>query len=297
MTNNKYSEQLNKKCVLRAHLNPFFGNKPLDKISNLDIESYKAQKMQSGLSNKTINNHLLVLNKCLKMAQEWDEIVRTPKIKLLKVEPQKFDYLKIEEHQMLLDHCDETLHEMVLLAINTGLRFGELIALEWDDINFINKMMTVQRSISMGRLGSTKSNKIRYIPLSNNALEILQARAKKNGYIFSENKNEPLKQHRCIIQLHRACDRANMRRIGWHALRHTFASCLAQNGVSIFELKELMGHSDIKTTMRYSHLTTSSTRGAIETLNQNSGHNMATIPEKMNTKLVLPAYTISLNGK
>ena len=296
-TNNKYSEQINKQCVLRAHLNPFLGNKPLDQISNLDVESYKANKIQSGLSNKTINNHLIVLSKCLKMAQEWEIIIKIPRIKLLKVKPQKFDFLNIEECEILLNHCDGTLYEMVLLGLKSGLRFGELIALEWTDVNFIGRMITVNNSIALGRLGSTKSNKIRYIPLLDDVLQMLESRAKNKGFIFSEGNNEPLNQNRCIIQLHKACDRAGMRRIGWHTLRHTFASCLAQNGVSIVIIKELLGHSDIKTTMRYSHLTASATRGAIETLNQDSGHNMATIPERMNTKLVLPAYTISLDSK
>ena len=297
MISNKYTEQTNKRYVLGGHLNPFFGSKPLDKISNLDIENYKAEKMKSGLSNKTINNHLAILSKCLKTAQDWDIIIKRPKINLLKVPPQKFDFLTIEECQTLLEHCDGMLYEMVLLAINTGMRFGELIALEWGDINLTDKIITVKNSIALGRLGSTKSNKIRYIPLQDDAFRMLAIRSKRAGYVFSDDNNKPLKQHRYISLLHKACDLAHMRRIGWHMLRHTFSSCLVQNNISVFVLKELLGHSDIKTTMRYSHLTTSATRDAIETLNQNNGHNMVTIPERMNTQLVLPNYTISLENK
>jgi len=69
-----------------------------------------------------------------------------------------------------------------------------------------------------------------------------------------------------------------MRKIGWHTLRHTFASHLAQGGVSIVIIKELLGHADIKTTMRYSHLTAQAIRGAIEALGMNFGHHLVTAP-------------------
>lgn len=276
-TNNKFSEIGNKKSLLSAHLNPYFGNKQLDKISNLDIESYKSAKLQTGLSRKSVNNQLIVLNKCFHTAQDWEVILNIPKIKLLKVEPQKIDFLNIDECQSLLDQCEGQLKEMILLGLKTGLRFGELIALQWTDINFKSGLMTVQKSISRGIMGSPKSNKIRYVPLLDDVSQILIARAKKNGFIFSNtNNNEPLVQCACIQRLHRVCELASLRRIGWHTLRHTFASHLAQNGVSVIVIKELLGHSDIKTTMRYSHLTPSTVRGAIETLNQNNGHHLGT---------------------
>lgn len=284
-TNNKFSEISSKRSLLNAHLNPYFGKKQLDQITNLDIESYKSTKLQTGLSRKSVNNHLIVLNKCLRTAQDWEIILNIPKIKLLKVEPQKVDFLSIDECQSLLDNCDGQLREMILLGLKTGLRFGELIALQWTDINFHSRLLTVQKSISRGQMGSPKSNKIRYVPLLNDVAQTLSARAKSDGFIFSNNK-EPLAQCACIQRLHKACERAGMRNIGWHTLRHTFASHLAQNSVSILIIKELLGHADIKTTMRYSHLTQSTVRGAIETLDRNSGDNTETILEIPNPRLL-----------
>ncbi len=81
----------------------------------------------------------------------------------------------------------------------------------------------------------------------------------------------------CLRWLHTACVEAGIREIGWHALRHTFASHLAQNGVSITIVKELLGHSDIRTTMRYSHLTPLASRKAISTLEKKIGDNAGTI--------------------
>jgi integrase len=287
-TNNKYSETLNKESVLRAHLNPAFGDKPLNKITNLDVESYKAEKIKAGQSHKSINNHLIVLSKCLNVAKEWEVISSMPKVKLLKVPPQKFDFLTTDECQKLLDSCEGLLFEMILFGLKTGLRFGELIALKWEDINLKGLLATVQRSIARGRIGSTKSNKIRHIPLLNDISEMLSVRDKKEGYIFSNENGEPLIPMTCLRWLHGACEKSGLRKIGWHGLRHTFASHLAQNGVSILVIKELLGHADIKTTMRYSHLSTSVVKGAIDTLGRDIGHNMVTISNSKETGKMTP---------
>lgn len=287
-TNNKYSEILNKESVLRAHLNPYFGLKSLDKISNLDIENYKAKKLQSGQANKSVNNHLIVLNKCLNTAQEWGVIENTPKIKLLKVQPQKFDFLSTEECQLLLDNCDDLLKEMVLFALKTGLRFGELIALEWSDIDFKSNLATIQKSIVRGHLGSPKSNKIRYVPLLNDIVETLKLRSMDKGFVFSKDNNQPLGPMLCLRWLHLACRRAGLRHLGFHVFRHTYASHLAQNGISIVIIKELLGHADIKTTMRYSHLTSFAIKEAVRTLENKSGDIVETVSKTISNTITLP---------
>lgn len=289
--NNKYSEILNKEGMLRVHLVPYFGNKSLDQIRTLDIEEYKGKKLQEGQSMKSVNNHLIAFNKCMRTAQDWEVINQIPKVKLLKVPPQKFDFLSTEECSTILSRCEGMLGEMVLFALYTGVRFGELIAVDWSDINFSKGIVTIQKSITRGQLGSPKSNRIRYIHLHKNILQILNARAQQNGFIFSKEDNQPLNPVLCLNHLHRACELAGLRKIGWHTLRHTFASRLVQNGVSIVVVKELLGHADIKTTMRYSHLNDATTRDAINTLNEKNGHNMVTILENRDYKPVtfLPA--------
>jgi integrase len=292
--NNKYSEVINKESILRAHLLLFFGHKQIDQISNLDIENFKAQKLKKGLANKSINNFLIVLSKCLKMAKEWEIIQNIPRIKLLKVQPQKFDFLTKEESQLLLDNSDGLMKDMIQVALKTGLRFGELIALDWSDVDFKNNLITVRNSISMGRLGGTKNNKIRYIPLLDEVSRLLFAKSKKNGFVFSKNNNEPFGPVQCLRWLHRVCKKAGMRKIGWHTLRHTFASHLAQNGVSIMLIKELLGHSDIRTSLRYSHLTPLATREAIKVLEWESGDIVETIPAAEEHSLVPAKAEISM---
>lgn len=287
-TNNKQSEVTNKESILRAHLVPFFGSKLIDQISGLDIENFKAKEIKAGLSNKSINNFLIVISRCLKVAHEWDIIEKVPKIKLLKVKAQQFDFLSESECQSLLDNCNGLLRDMILIALKTGLRFGELIALQWSDIDFESKILTVRQSIYRGELGGTKSNKIRYVPLLDEVQEILLTRFNKNAFVFSLNNKEPLSHMLCLRWLHRACIASDLRKIGWHTLRHTFASQLAQNGVSITIVKELLGHSDIRTTMRYSHLTSSAIKDAIFSLNSEKRHNSVTISNANRGKLYLP---------
>lgn len=283
--NNKPSEIRNKEGALRVHLIPFFGKKEINKISNLDIENYKAKEISGGLSCKSINNLLIILNKCLGMAEEWEEINKKPKVKLLKIQPQKFDFLTEEEATALLQSSSGWLKEMILIGLQTGLRFGEIIALDWDDLDFSIKKISVRRGVARGIMGSTKSNKIREIPMSNAIAELLIKRYKSKGLVFVPDHDSYLTHNLCHKELKRACRRAGLREIGWHTLRHSFASHLAQNGVSLKVIQELLGHSNIVTTMRYSHLTSASLIEAIKTLETdkqgqiiNLGHNMATIP-------------------
>lgn len=275
--NNKFAEVSNKQYILNSHLIPHFGQKLICEISNYDIEEYKTRKLKSGLSPKTVNNHLIVLSRCLNTALEWNIIENVPKIKRLKVAPQKYDFLNEVESRQILENTSGTLHDMILVALKTGVRFGELIALEWSDIDFQEKVLIVRQAIVRGRLGSTKSNKIRHIPLTEEVCQILLAKAKKRGFVFTDGNNKPLKHRHYLRLLKKACEKAGLREIGWHVLRHTFASHLAGNNAPMKAIQEMLGHSDIVTTMRYSHVSHSTLRDAVKTLEgKHIGHNMVT---------------------
>ena len=267
-SNNKHSEYQCKKSAFKVHLLPFFGGLKLDQIKAYEIEEFKLAKRQTSLSLKTINNLLSTLRKCLNIAQEWGMLATVPKIRLLSVPPQKFDYLNFEECEYLLANSNGIWHDMILLAVKTGLRFGELIALSWPDVDFSNNQIAVRHSIVRGIMGSPKSNKIRYVPLLSSVREMLEARPHKYQYIFNLGNNKPMKQIYCIKNLHRICRQLNIRKIGWHALRHTFASHLANKGVSLKVIQELLGHADMQTTLKYAHLSPITLRESILVLDQ-----------------------------
>lgn len=282
-SNNKHSEILSKEMILRVHLLPYFAPRPLDKIRSLDVEQYKAQKIAEGLSFKTINNHLAVLHKSLQCALEWEVIPNLPIIKKLRLAPLRHDFLTLEECQKLLMAADGMWHAMITVALGTGLRFGELIALRWQDVDFASGTLTVCQSYAKGVLGSPKNNRIRQIPLSGAVTRVLFQMRKPHGLVFTNPHGAPLKHSVPFRTLHRLCHKAGLRPIGWHVLRHTFASHLAQAGANLASVQGLLGHSDIRMTMRYAHINGAALKQAIGMLDQAAvdllRHNSVTIAD------------------
>jgi integrase len=255
--NNKHSEQRAKRIVLRSSLIPFFGKMHLSDIGARHIEQYKAQALKAGLSRKTINNRLTIFRKCVGTAYEWLALSGVPPtVTWLKCPPVVADYLSPDECSLLLRQANGVMYEMVLTALRTGMRQGELKGLQWSSIDWQNRSLAVQHSRCdyTGELTSPKSNRVRHIPIDVDVYEMLLVRKRSTGYVFLNDNNEPFKgqamQHRMV----RLCRRAGLREIGWHALRHTFASHLAMKGVPMTAVQMLMGHSSITTTMRYAHL-------------------------------------------
>ncbi len=266
-TNNKPSEQRTKRIVLRRHLVPCFGKSALDAITALHIEQFKASQLKSGLAPKTVNNSLAILGKCLRTAEEWGEVVRMPKIKPLQVPPQKFDFLSVEEaNRLIRAGNDPQWRAMVVVALRTGLRLGELLALDWTDIDLEASRLTVRRSVFGNQFVSPKSNRIRHIPLTDQTLRVLCAIKQPAGLVFKRRGPGPLNRKTPARVISLLCTAAGIRQIGWHVLRHTFASHLAMGGVSMKAIQELLGHSDIRTTMRYAHLTPSILQDAVRVL-------------------------------
>jgi integrase len=194
-----------------------------------------------------------------------------PTMKLLRCPPPKTDYLTTVECDTLLSGTKGQLHEMVLLALRSGMRQGEIRGLQWADVDWQNRSIAVRHSrCDRNRsLVSPKSNRERHIPIDTDMYEILFRRKRPAGYVFTNpnRNNTPFPSHRLIEDLGIACEAAGIRQIGWHVLRHTFATQLTLRGVPLTIVKELLGHSTITTTMRYSHVAPSALRSAIEMLN------------------------------
>jgi len=253
--NNKLSEQKAKRLTLKTHLVPFFGACHLDVIRNALVEEYKALKLNQGLSPKTINNHLTILHMCLRSAHEWAELDSLPSFKMLKTPPPETDYLTPEDCDKLLSVISDPFwRAMVLTAMKTGLRLGELKGIKWSDVNVKKKLLTVRRAIVLSEEVSPKSNRERHIPLTSDVLHAIQRLPKDTKYLFGRSGGRALHHYTPTIVLHRYCNKAKLRRIGWHTLRHTFASTLASYNASLKAIQELLGHAGIQTTMRYAHL-------------------------------------------
>lgn len=143
---------------------------------------------------------------------------------------------------------------MTLLALNTGMRRGELTSITWSDVNFHTKTVTI-------RAGYAKSAKARHIPLNSEALEVLKVYRKQSdpeGRLF--NVVSVKKSWNALATA------AGLSTFRFHDLRHTFASKLVMAGVDLNTVRELLGHADIRMTLRYAHLAPEHKAAAVEKL-------------------------------
>ena len=280
MVNNKRSEQVGKETTLRLHLYPFFGKYELQEITSKHIEQFKKKQHDKGLSPKSINNHLTTLSKLFHSAEEWGVIDKIPRIKRLKCPQKAVSFLDEEQCQTLLsDDTEPLFRDMVLAALNTGMRLGELRGLMWEDVDFKRSLITIKRSVVRNEVTTPKSHHARTVPMSSNLDSYLYSIKRKEGYVFERVENEYLSAKECVGGLWRLCRRAGMQKFGWHRLRHTFASHLVIKGVPLYHIQKLLGHSTITMTERYAHLAPQSLHDAVAVLDRSGasfGHYMGT---------------------
>lgn len=266
--NNKPSEEQTKRSSLRNHLVPALGHLRLDQIGARQIEEFKAKSLER-VSKKTVNNLLTVLRRMLVVAVEWGVIVQIPRIKWLKCPQPEFDFLTFEEADRLVAAAEDEWRTMIVVALRTGLRQGELLALRWDDVDLAAGRLIVRRNLVRGNLGTPKSGRNREVPLSDGTIRALKAhRHLRSELVFCQPSGEILNKEKCKHPIWRACKRAGLRRLGWHVCRHSFASHLAMRGVPLKVVQELLGHSTIQMTMRYAHLAPVVKRDAVALLDR-----------------------------
>jgi integrase len=263
---NKPSEMDSKESAFRVHLKPAFEGRRLDQIGYAEIQDYAARKTAK-LKPKSVNNHLTMLRRLLVVAKKRGLIAAVPEIEWLKVSRPDFDFLSFEEAGRLLAAVDPGWHCMVITAMKTGLRQGELIALQWQDIDLVGGLLRVRRSAVRGVIGVPKSGKGREVPLGDEVLAALKAERHLRGpLVFCTAEGRMFTKNECKHPLWRGCKRASLRDIGWHVLRHTFASHLVMRGAAMKAVQELLGHATIEMTNRYSHLSPEVPRHAVKLL-------------------------------
>jgi integrase len=263
---NKPSEVQSKEMILRVHLKPAFGHLRLDRIGYAEIQDYVASKVsgKKPLEKKTVNNHLTVLRRVLVVAKKRGVLQNVPEIEWLRSPKPQFDFLTFEEAERLVSAAEGEWRCMILTAQRTGLRQGELLALRWEDVDLRTGLVTVRRSVTRGIVTEPKSGRSRDVPLGDDVLAALKAhRHLKGQLVFCTTEGRMFRNNECKHPLWRACKRAGLRRIGWHVLRHTFASHLVMRGAPLKAVQELMGHATVEMTMRYSHLSPNVPREAV----------------------------------
>lgn len=259
-----------KECILRVHLKPQLGAKPLDEISTEDVQRLKSRL--AGKSAKTVNNVLTVLNVMLRTAVEWGVIDRMPcAIRLVRVPPTRAAFHDEREYEKLVTVAKKqglSEYLIILLGGDAGLRCGEMMALRWSDVDLgsENPQLTVEQSDWKGHVTSPKGGRLRHVQLTRRLTDALRsARHLRGERVLMDEDGKPMTQKVVQGVVLRVSRRAGVRP-GVHILRHTFCSRLAMRGIPVRTIQELAGHQDLGTTQRYMHVSPSAVSEAIRAL-------------------------------
>ena len=259
-----------KEMILRVHLVPALGHKRLDAITSEDVQHLKGRL--STKAAKTVNN-VQVLNVLLKKAVDWDVIDRMPcAVTLLPVPKTSMSFYDFDEYERLVEatsSVDATAHLVVLLGGEAGLRCGEMIALEWRDVDLSKRQICVQRSDWNGQVTTPKGGRLRYVPLTIRlAAAFRDHRHLRSPNVLCQDDGQPLTRQMVQYRVLRASRRAKLSQDGVHILRHTFCSHLAMHGAPPRAIQELAGHRELGMTQRYMHLSPAALDSAIRLLDR-----------------------------
>ncbi|MEP7308913.1 MAG: tyrosine-type recombinase/integrase [Acidobacteriota bacterium] len=157
-----------KECILRVHLVPLLGIKRLSAITSEDVQRLKSHLHDK--APKTVNNVLTVLNTLLKKAVEWEVIERMPRtVRLLPIPKPSAGFHDFDDFERLVEvakSADVRTYIVVLLGGEAGLRCGEMMALEWRDVDLGKRQLCIERSVWRGHVTAPKGGRLRYVPLT-----------------------------------------------------------------------------------------------------------------------------------
>jgi len=294
-TRNKRTEFENKKRHILRHLVPFFGETRLDEITPSMVATFVALKLAEETpkkrkdaptrhpSRKSVNLYLGTLRRMLTLAREWGVLAVVPRVEPLKLADPRVDYLTFAEARALVDAQPAGMtRALVVVALRTGLRAGELMALRWEHVHA--GKLHIREAAALGEVGSPKGGRSRDVPLSQEAREEIESWRRAcpaRPLVFACVDGRRMMTKSALRHfIFSACVAAGIRKVRPHVLRHTFASHLVMRGVPIAKVQQLLGHTDIRVTMRYAHLApeTDSAVDVLDSRPEGHGNPAATLP-------------------
>ncbi len=260
------------KGLYNKWIEPEIGNKSLVELMPSDLEQIKQTMMDAGRTPSSIKYTFAIISQVWSVARkEGVAQVESPtkKVTLPKRDNRRERFLTEEEAKLLLAHLKRQsmqTHDMAVLALYCGLRFGEIAGLEWQSVDFERQTLSI-------RDPKSKMNRIAFLtPVALAMLEahktlLVEEGKTASGLVFPSRTGERMAKvsntfRRVADELFNENITDNRQKVCFHSLRHTFASWLVQRGVDLYSVKELMGHSDFKMTQRYSHLSPEGLRKA-----------------------------------
>lgn len=259
---------------LRKHVIPKFGEFDLKQLREKHAEELVRVLLSKGHAPSGVNLILTTFKSVLISAKREKFIQFNPfaEIKNLKENPLPDIYWdKTEITQFLRANINDEFFHLYVVALNTGMRRGELGGLCWDRLDFTNGLITVSRTLDrIGLRESTKTNLKRYVPMNDLVLKSFKALMKQQEsltFVFTKS-GRPIAVNHLYRAFKNAQKKAGFTRfIRFHDLRHTFASQFMMSGRSIYDLQKILGHTKMEMTLRYAHFSPQHLKDAIAGFN------------------------------
>ena len=295
------------KGILNNHILPVFEKTPVNEITRLGIKNFLMKKSKDGYASSSVTHIKNALSGVLNLAIDDEVIKVNPAHKLGKVVRERelklqIDPLTRKETSLLLNTFMEHYpqhYPMALTLCRTGMRLGEAIGLQWGDIDFNGRFITIQRGRSKSRTETPKNGKSRKVDMSlqlkDTLLQLKRQRLEeklKKGWkelptwVFVTEKGTPLIEgHWRDRVFSKALEKAKLRKIRIHDLRHGFATQLIQAGESLVYIKDQLGHHSIKVTVDiYGHLVPGANKSAVDRLDDEAPSGTLLTPEAEKVK-------------
>lgn len=240
--------------LFRLRIRQRFGHLRLNQISRQEVQVFHAGLLDEGLSPASADHHIKVLRRMLNLAVEWAMLEKNPieGVSLFNVANQVEHYLDDEQLERLLTVLQNDENRPVcmiaMFLLSTGARLNEALQATWDQVDRVNRVWRIPAT-------NSKSKRMRSVPLNDSALHILAQLTTEGHYrhVFINQQTE--QPYTTIMKVwSRLREKAGLPHLRIHDLRHSYASFLANNGRTLLEIQQILGHSDPKVTLRYSHL-------------------------------------------
>lgn len=254
--------------LLSRDLIPTFGSAKLGDIVPQDIDNFIA-KLRKGMSAASVNRRLELIRSIFNYHKRRRNVLHNPMdgVAFLKVDPKPMSFWTLAEARRFLDDAklkyvgtpQEHIYLLYMLALNTGMRFGEMLALKWSAVDLSNRLITVCRTLchhTRKVRETTKGRRIRHVPINDSLYGLLLAAKSQAGnsdWVLNTEGNFLDENNIRNRHWEKDIEASGVSRIRIHDMRHTYASHFMMNGGDVFKLQAILGHADIRTTMNYSH--------------------------------------------
>ena len=261
------------------NLKSCFNGMLFSKITPLHIEDYKKKRLEK-VKGATVNRELACMKTMFNLAKKWKIVYENPVTEVKFLAEQKFEMqiLNKEKADKLIDAAPDYLKPIIIIALNTGMRRGEILSLRWNDIDFDKHYIFIKE---------TKSGIPRKVPMNSLVASTFKNIKREDRLIFYNPKtNNHLKD--IYRSFKTACQKVGIPDMRFHDLRHTAATLMVTGGVDLVTVKEILGHSKIEMTMRYAHPTSENKRRAVAVLesifSRKDGTNVAQTEKSIEVK-------------